>query len=320
MGIQIRTPVTPENYDEVAYLAANPDVAEAVRRGDFRSGRVHFNRHGFRESRLQEGSADVALLQKRKIERIEPILRREMPHKRRGIKYDFLSDSLRSETAIAGASDVSPDRVDFNQYDDGMLRLIEQCRDGLVLDCGAGRRPTYYPNVVNLEIFDFISTDILGVGEALPFHDACFDGVISNAVLEHTRDPFACAAEIVRVLKPGGRLICCVPFLQPLHGYPHHYYNMSGPGLRALFERTLEIDDQVVLDSTLPIWSLTWIVESWAKGLPERAREEFLSLRLGDLLAAPITLVERPWVRELSREKNFELASATVLFAHKRAE
>jgi hypothetical protein len=26
-----------------------------------------------------------------------------------------------------------------------------------------------------------------------------------------------------------------VPFLQPLHGYPHHYYNMTGEGLRNLF-------------------------------------------------------------------------------------
>jgi SAM-dependent methyltransferase len=268
---------------------------------------------------LQEGSGDVALLQRQKIERIEPILRREMPHTRRGIKYDFLSDELRAETAIAGTSDISSHQTEFNQYDDSVLRLIEECRDGLVLDCGAGRRPTYYPNVVNLEIFDFVSTDIIGVGEALPFHDACFDGVVSIAVLEHTRDPFACAKEIVRVLKPGGRLICCVPFLQPLHGYPHHYYNMSAPGLRALFERTLEIDDQVVMDSTLPVWSLTWMVRSWAAGLPERTREQFLSLRLADLLAAPVTLLERPWVRDLPAEKNFELASATILFAHKRA-
>ena len=317
MGVQIRIPVSAENYDEAACLAANPDVAEGVCKGNHRSGREHFDAFGFRENRWQERSRNIALLQWEKIERIEPMLRREMPHARRGIKHDFLSDSLRSETAIAGTSDGSPHRIEFNQYDDSVLQLIEECRDGLVLDGGAGRGPTCYPNVVTLEIFDFISTDILGVGEALPFHHAGFDGVISVAVLEHTRGPCACAEEIVRVLEPGGRLVCCVPFLQPLHGYPHHYYNMSGLGLRALFERRLGIDDQ---DSTLPIWSLTWIVQSWAKDLPDRAREEFISLRLGDLLAAPVTLVERPWVRELSREKNFELASATILFTRKRAE
>ncbi|HJS85875.1 MAG TPA: methyltransferase domain-containing protein, partial [Acetobacteraceae bacterium] len=134
---------------------------------------------------------------------------------------------------------------------------------------------------------------------------------------EHVRDPFRCAAEIARVLKPGGRLLCCVPFLQPEHGYPHHYYNMTRQGLRALFEDRLEIEDQRVVRSTLPVWSLTWFVQSWAQGLPEPARAEFLDLRLGDLMASPASFLDRSWVSQLSPEKTFELASATMLFARK---
>jgi hypothetical protein len=131
------------------------------------------------------------------------------------------------------------------------------------------------------------------------------------------RHPFRAAAELVRVLKPGGQLICSVPFLQPLHGYPHHYYNMSPQGLRALFERNLEIDDHKVIDSMLPIWSLTWIVQSWANGLSGNTRRQFLDLSLRDLLDQPNVFLDKPWVRELRTEKNFELASATILFAHK---
>jgi len=37
---------TRENFDEQGYLDANPDVAEAVLRGQFPSGRAHFDRHG----------------------------------------------------------------------------------------------------------------------------------------------------------------------------------------------------------------------------------------------------------------------------------
>jgi len=41
----------------------------------------------------------------------------------------------------------------------------------------------------------------------LPFPDNSFDLVVSSGVLHHTVDPSRCAAELARVLKPGGRLI-----------------------------------------------------------------------------------------------------------------
>jgi SAM-dependent methyltransferase len=243
---------------------------------------------------------------------VEPLLRLDLPHRRRGPKYDFLTDALRREAGI-----VDTDAVSEHNYDGYALKLIDECSDGLVLDCGAGRRPVYYSNVVNFEIVDYPSTDVLGVGEELPFKDGSFDAVISVSVLEHVRDPFRCAAEIVRVLKPGGRLLCCVPFLQPLHGYPHHYYNMTGQGLRALFDRHLQIDDHRVIDTGLPIWALGWIVKSWADGLSGEVKDEFLSMPLRELLKWPDGFIPRSWVQGLSSEKNFELAASTLLFARK---
>lgn len=311
-GIVLEAVATPENFCESGYLAGNPDVAEAVRKGKCPSGRAHFEMHGRKEGRSVRSFGMIAESQRRKFEKLEPLLRLDMPHTRRGEKYDFLTNELREQTGIADTAAVSA-----HGYDGYGLALIEKFRDGLLLDCGAGRRPVYYPNVVNYEIVDYDTTDVLGVGEVLPFKDHSFDGVLSIAVLEHVRDPFACADEIVRVLKPGGKLLCCVPFLQPLHGYPHHYYNMTGQGLRALFERKLAIDDHKVIESIAPIQSLTWIVQSWAKGLSGRALDEFLSLTMRDMLAGPNRLSDRSWVRELPVEKNFELASATLLFAHK---
>jgi len=312
MAIALDVIATPENFDEAGYLAANPDVADAYRRGLVRNPRQHFDKWGRKEGRRVRLANSVAEMRERKLQRLEPVLNLDMPHVRRGAKYDFLTAELRTSAAIVDTTDFSA-----NEYDAHTLALIGKYPNGLILDCGAGQRPTYHPNVVNYEIVDYESTDVLGVGEALPFKDNSFDGVISVAVLEHVRDPFGCADELVRVLKPGGALICCVPFLQPLHGFPHHYYNMTGQGVRALFERKLDIDDQAVIDSTLPIWSLTWILKSWAEGLSGKARAEFLSLRIEDLLANPAELLDRPWVRQLPDVKNFELASATLLFAHK---
>lgn len=42
--------VTPLNFCERAYLAANPDIAEAVRLGALRSGRSHFEVFGKSET------------------------------------------------------------------------------------------------------------------------------------------------------------------------------------------------------------------------------------------------------------------------------
>lgn len=249
-----------------------------------------------------------------KMAKLRPFLRQDMPFVMRGDKVDYLSDELRG---LAGVEDT--EAVSSHGYDPYAMALVEKYTDGLLLDCGAGRRNVYFPNVVNFEIVDYDTTDVLGVGEELPFSDDSFDAVFSLSVLEHVKDPFRCAREIARVLKPGGDLYCVVPFLQPLHGYPHHYYNMTHEGLRTLFENTLEITRQEVLASTGPIWTLTWIAQRWAAQLPPDARERFLSLRMSDLLVAPQTLLQEPWVNQLPHEARFELASATAIFAQKRA-
>lgn len=64
---------------------------------------------------------------------------------------------------------------------------------------------------------------INGAGEALPFQNDSFDLILSHEVLEHVQDDQAAINEIVRTLKPGGRLI----LFCPNRGYPfetHGHY------------------------------------------------------------------------------------------------
>jgi SAM-dependent methyltransferase len=58
-----------------------------------------------------------------------------------------------------------------------------------------------------------LSPDVVkkGVGEQIPFDDNFFDIVYSSNVLEHVQDPPKVIAEAVRVLKPGGVMVCVVP-------------------------------------------------------------------------------------------------------------
>lgn len=48
-------------------------------------------------------------------------------------------------------------------------------------------------------------------GERIPFPAGTFDVVFSHEVLEHVADDRACAAEMVRVARPGGHIVVFVP-------------------------------------------------------------------------------------------------------------
>lgn len=67
---------------------------------------------------------------------------------------------------------------------------------------------------------------ICGAGEQLPLTDEHFDMVLSHEVLEHVRDDRLCMQEIIRVLKPGGRLVLFVPN----RGYPFETHGIYWKG------------------------------------------------------------------------------------------
>lgn len=314
--IHLSVAATDQNFEEAGYLNANPDVAEAVRQGHFPCGQAHFERYGKREGRkiaLANSEAQIQEMRAQKLDMLGPNFKHDMACTYFEGRPNYLTPDLIELSGISATTNVSS-----NSYDGDLWNLIEQSHDGIILDCGAGRRDIYLSNVVCYEIVPYDTTDVLGIGEALPFLDNTFDGVISTAVLEHVKYPFQCAAEICRVLKPGGWLFCNVPFLQPYHGYPHHYFNMTHHGMRVLFESSIEINRQYVNRGMSPIWALNWIVKSWAAGLPSDLAETFLDLRLRDVALPPLSLIDEPYVVALQEDKNLELACATILIGRKR--
>ena len=67
---------------------------------------------------------------------------------------------------------------------------------------------------------------VCGAGEALPFPGGWFDLALSHEVLEHVQDDRLAVAEIVRTLRPGGRLVLFVPN----RGYPFETHGIYWRG------------------------------------------------------------------------------------------
>ncbi len=309
-ALRLLVPAQDGNFDEAGYLAANPDVAAAVRRGDVPTGRMHFEAFGRAEGRHLRLSipADARAT---KLARIRRHIREDAIVHETGMLIDCLPQSTREELDLVETANVSA-----HEYDAHALALIARHSGGLVLDCGAGLRNTYYPDVVNYEIVGYDTTDVLGAAERLPFEDGTFDAVLSLNVLEHLKDPFQAAREIMRVMKPGAELMAVAPFMQPLHGYPHHYYNMTSRGLENLFEplhdRRIE-----VYGAMRPIWALNWFLQSYAAGLDASLRQRFEEMTVADLLRDPVLLERDPIATDLQPAVLTTLASAHALHARK---
>lgn len=74
-----------------------------------------------------------------------------------------------------------------------------------------------YPGV------EFVEGDV----EHLPFPDGSIDGVLLSGIVHHLPDPAHCAAEVFRVLRPGGRFVAFDP--NRMNPFMYLYRDRSSP-------------------------------------------------------------------------------------------
>jgi SAM-dependent methyltransferase len=128
-------------------------------------------------------------------------------------------------------------RLTRHGIDDFLARELRDVR-GVVLDLGAGLRPfaNLIPgDVIALDHRPRPDLDLLGDAHHLPFRDACIDAIVCTEVFEHLLDPTAAAGELIRILKPGGRLVLTTRFCFPLHDRPADYWRFTSYTLARLF-------------------------------------------------------------------------------------
>ena len=185
-------------------------------------------------------------------------------------------------------------------------------RNGWILDCGSGFRGFVHDRLIQVEIVDYPNVDVLAVNQLLPFKDGTFDAIFSLDVLEHVDDPFTSAAEIKRVLKPGGVVYVDIPFLQAEHGYPHHYFNATRQGLLSLFETELELEGHIVPVAGHPMAVLLQFLNTYMKHLPAKESKRFSRMSVKDFIEKSHSeWMKDPVAESLSEEGRWELASTT---------
>lgn len=94
--------------------------------------------------------------------------------------------------------------------------LIDGCGVGMYAS-QIGRRYTPHVEAFDIEYDRVVDTRadtptaVVAVAEAVPYPDNTFDLILSHEVLEHVNDDRAAALEMVRVLRPGGRIVIFAP-------------------------------------------------------------------------------------------------------------
>lgn len=133
-------------------------------------------------------------------------------------------------------------------YIDTFLGRYAAACSGTFLEFGDPRyRDRFRPAAIErYDIFDIAAgpgVTVVGDLQHCPqVPDDTYDVIVCTQVLEHVPNPFLAAAELCRILKPGGLLLLTVPAAYPYHSAPNDYWRYSRDSLRLLFgERLREI-------------------------------------------------------------------------------
>lgn len=194
-----------------------------------------------------------------------------------------------------------------NELPEEALEVIRETK-GWVLNLSAGGSRYKFDHVVEMEFAVFRHTDIVGDAHHLPFDDESFEAIVVMNAFEHYHDPRRVAAELHRVLKPGGRIHVRTAFLQPLHEKPYHFYNCTRHGMERWFE-AFETELLHVSTNFCPNHTLAWVASeaeaALRRDLSDRAAEDFMAAPLRQL----VEIWRDPSKRDTPLWRNFEQLS-----------
>jgi len=107
---------------------------------------------------------------------------------------------------------------------------------GRGLNVGGGPR-RLDERLVHIDVIRHPVCDCVADAVRLPFASEAFDLAVAQEALEHVADPFQAVREMVRVLRPGGRIYLQIPFVIGYHPGPEDYWRVTRAGLDALLRQ-----------------------------------------------------------------------------------
>ena len=201
--------------------------------------------------------------------------------------------------------------------------FVEAQPDKLFMDLGCGYRgDVLYQNLLNVEVYPSRSADlIVEPACTYPIRSASLDGIGCFAVLEHTRQPWVVVKEIRRMLRKGGTAFIDWPFLQPVHGYPSHFFNATRQGLKTIFEdEGFEVEICDTFHNQTVAYTVSWVLGALNHGLPPEIRPELLNMSVAELLALNVQGEQWwKWIKALPPAAQEELACGNSMMARKVA-
>ena len=193
-------------------------------------------------------------------------------------RYPVLNGHIYLGGGEAGSWTTHPtSAISLSHYGHELLRTAS----GPILMLGAGLTDTY-PNVIQLDLFDYPSIDIVTGGGDLPFQDGVLSGVICENVIEHVPNPFSLIKEIQRVLRPGGLLSLVGTNMYFTHGFPSHYFNPTRYGMQHLLEEVCHFEG--IYETCDIAASLHSVVSHYYYSLEPTARKIVGNLSVSDFI------------------------------------
>lgn len=210
---------TPENFNEIAYLLANPDVGVAVMNGEIAAAYVHLLHFGLKEGRKQF----VAKVNQAKLDAVFT-------------GEDVSISSLASHQNMKNL---------VGQHLSGGSRVLEvgsRCvtSDGPWLREACARAGCDY---LGFDYHPGTNVDVVGDAHRLrSLVEGEFDVVYSSAVFEHLAMPWIASHQIAQCLKVGGSVFIETHFSFSSHERPWHFFQFSDMALRVIFPAAMGIE------------------------------------------------------------------------------